>query len=182
MRWRIVASVASLLVTVGVLGVAATGVTDDRYDARLDDLETRVAALETQVAGPARSSQGEAGVSEPGVSSLGQQGEAGVSSQISSSSQSTTGTYSASYSSNGDRMIPFEIDDSGTYHMTVHVSSAAMVRIVADDGESVPAFEVLSNEASTATRTGELEPGDYVLEVESTSNWTVVITSATGSS
>ena len=169
MRSRMLISGASLLLVLVLGSVAAQGDAEDIYDERLGDLETRVALLETQVASPIEEAQ--SGQQSSNTSSTSSQ------TSISSSNQGGSNVYTASFSSNGDRSIPFTIKNGGVYHLTAHTTSAFSARVVTADGEPLPDFVVESSEAETLTVSGELEVEEYVLEVTTTSQWNVTITS-----
>jgi hypothetical protein len=101
----------------------------------------------------------------------------GSSSSSSSQSSNTNNAYSASYSSNGDRTQEFEISNVGTYHLTAHASAGFSARIETSDGAVVDGFPVEIDDAGTVNVSAQLAPGEYVLRVESASQWTVIITS-----
>jgi len=159
MRASILTAVAILLLIVTALAVITPGVADDNDDQRLDDLETRVAALETRVAEP---------VEPTSASSSSQQSS-------SSSSNSSTNAYTANYSGNGDREIEIQIDDAGTYQVTATTTSAFTAAIENEAGDSLPGFAIETDDAATETTSGSLEPGTYVLRVSATSTWSVTL-------
>jgi hypothetical protein len=168
MRGKMLISVASILLVLALGSVTTQGDAEDTYDERISDLETRVAILETQVVTPTQEAQS------------GQQNNVTTSSSQSSSSSSSNGgssVYSASYSANGDRSIPFTIKRAGVYHLTAHVTSPFSARVETEDGEPIPSFSIESDEAGTFTISSNLEAGDYVLQVTATSGWNVIITS-----
>ncbi len=159
MRAWILITVALVLLFAAALAAIAPGVAEDAGDQRLSDLETRVAALETQVADPT-----------PASSTTNQQ-----SSSSSSSSTSSGDSYTGSFSGNGDRQIEIEIDDAGTYQLTATSTSALAAMIGNDDGEIVPGFSIDTNAAETVTVSGRLEAGAYVLRVSAPESWNVTI-------
>lgn len=182
MRARIFTAAAILLLVVTAVAAIAPSSADDANDQRISDLETRVAALETRVAAtpPAGTGQdgqdGEDGQNgQPGQD--GKDGEDGASgsTSTSSSSQSSDGVFTGVYSGTGDGEIDLEIDNPGTYHLTVNASSPLSVAIETDDGEPVPGFAINGSETGTVERTARLEPGNYVLRVAASSTWTVTL-------
>lgn len=169
MRGKMLISAASILLVLAFGSVAAPGDAEDMYEERLSDLETRVAILEEQVGTATQESQSDR-----------QSNVTSSSSQSSTSSSSQSGSnnvYSASYSSSGDRSLPFTIKNAGEYHLTAHATSPFSARIVTEDGEPVPEFVVELSEAGTFTVSDQLEAGDYILEVTAESEWHVTITS-----
>lgn len=158
MRARIFATVAMLTLIVAALAAIIPGVAEDAADQRLSDLETRVAALETQAAEPT-----------PAQSSS-QRGTVST-----SSSNSSNNSYTGSFSGNGDREIEIEIGDAGTYQLTATTTSAFSAVIEDENGESVPEFSIDTTGVETQTRTERLEPGTYVLRVSAPERWTVTI-------
>lgn len=173
-----------LLLAFTVAGGLAALISEDRYGERLDDLETRVVRLENLAGIPTPTQEPLAG--EDGADGQdgedGQDGNVSVSSGSSSSSSSqssnTNNAYSASYSSNGDQAREFEISNAGTYHLTAHASAGGFsARIETSDGDMVEGFSVEVDDAGTVSVSAQLTPGEYVLLVESASQWTVIITS-----
>ncbi|MDQ3656219.1 MAG: hypothetical protein M3457_14225 [Chloroflexota bacterium] len=158
MRARIITSSAILLLIVSAVVAITPGAADDAADQRLSELETRVSALETQVAEPT-----------PETSSNQQ------SSSSSSSSTSSGNSYTASFSGNGDREIEFEIDDAGTYQVTATTTSAFSAVIENERGDVVPDFSIDTDGPETVTRSGRLEPGNYVLRVTAPESWNVTV-------
>lgn len=170
MRGKVLVTVAVILLAFTVARATAPGVAEDAGDPRIDGLETRVAALETQVAAwPPASTSGQTG----------EDGQSSTSSSTSSTSSSEEGTssYAASYSSSGARVIEFEINRSGDYHLTATTSSALTAVVETEDGEPVPGFEIAASGPATLSRTDRLEPGAYVLRVTSSSDWNITIVS-----
>lgn len=169
MRGKMLISGASILLVLAFGSVAAPGDAEDMHEERLSDLETRVAILEEQVGTATQEAQSD---QQSNVTSSSSQ------SSTSSSSQSgSNNVYSASYSSSGDRSLPFTIKHAGEYHLTAHVTSPFSARVVTEDGEPIPEFEVESSEAGTFTVSDQLEAGNYILEVTTESEWNVTITS-----
>lgn len=184
MRSKMLFSSVSVLALIAFLaaatfiGTSTSGNAEGAYDQRISDLETRVAVLEAEV-----------GISTPSSASSGTSGEDGESGSVnissssqssSSSVQSNSNSYNASYASSGDMVVPFDIDNGGTYDLTARTSSPVSIRIETADGEEVPAFTLDSSGEETLTASDELEPGDYVLRVEASSQWTVTISSVSG--
>ncbi len=158
MRGKLLISSAVLLLGVAAASLVATGGAEDNNDQRISDLETRVAALEAEVFG-----------STPAAES--------TSDDRNDSSSNSSNSYSGSYSGSGDREIEIEIDNAGTYHLTVTSSSALELVFENDAGEPIEAFAITIDEAGTATGSAPLEPGNYVLRVTSSSNWNATLVS-----
>ncbi len=184
MNNRMVKSGATLMLALTVAGGLAALVSEDRYGERLDDLEMRVVRLEQLAGIPTPTPTEESGTAVDGTDGEdGQDGEDGNvsvssgSSSISSSQSSGTSSYSASYSSNGDGMQEFEISTGGTYYVTAQASAGFSAWIETADGDVIDGFPVEVDDAGTLSVVAELEPGEYVLRVESASQWTVIITS-----
>lgn len=175
MNNRMVKSGATLMLALTVAGGLAALVSEDRYGERLDDLETRVVRLEQLAGIPTPTPTAESGTGMDGAD--GEDGDVSVSSSSSSSQSSGTNFYSASYSSNGDGMQEFEISTGGTYSMTAQASAPFSVWIETADGDVIDGFPVEVDDDGTLSVVAELEPGEYVLRVESASQWTVLITS-----
>lgn len=177
MRKRMVISGVSFMLMLTVATGIASMVAHDPSEERLDELEWRVARLETQVATP----------TEPSSSDQQSDVTTSSSSQSSSSQSSTTSSgdgetnvYVATYSGNGDQSNAFEIDEGGTYRMYVDGDGPVSVRIETRDGQAIDAFTYSVDADQSLENGGHLEPGAYVLEVEAEGSWSVVITSTGG--
>jgi len=160
MRTKILAFIAVLFLIFAAVAAVSPGAADDNADGRLSDLETRVAALETQVAAPEETVTG---------SSSNQQ------SSTSSSSTSGNNAFTASFSGNGDREIELEIDNAGTYQVTVTTSSAFSADLEDAEGNAVPGFPIETDGADTVTVSIPLEPGTYILRVTAPESWNVTV-------
>lgn len=163
-----------LAVVFALAGIpSSSGYAEDDYEERLSALETRVAALEVEV-----------GIAEttPGTSQSSptdQQGNvSSSSSQTNVSSSSSTGMYSATFTSSGDNTIEFEIDTPGTYSLAVSSGSAYTVELVGPDGKLVEGFSLVSDQGGTETTTGELKPGLHTLRVQADAMWSATVMSA----
>ncbi|MDQ4045055.1 MAG: hypothetical protein M3173_06370 [Chloroflexota bacterium] len=191
MRNRLLISSTSMAIIVAITGAITAGIVDDRYEERLDELEARVARLEEEVGiSPdedldVEDHQAEQDEEDEQSAQDGKDGEdgqsnvviSGSSSSSSSSVQSNSNSYTATYSSNGDEVMPFEIDDAGTYRVTASAGASFEMRIETADGESIPVFELKSETGETVTASGHLEPDAYILDVSSDSTWSVIVTS-----
>jgi hypothetical protein len=167
MRARFLALAAVALLVVATVAVFSPGVADDATEERLGDLETRVAALETQVAGASETGNadqdGEDG--QPGRDGQdGEDGQAGTSSSSSSSTQQSPGSFSGVYSGTGERVIEIELNNSGNYQLTLNASGVASVVLTSETGA-----------AGTVTRTGTLDAGTYGIEVRSDDSWSITL-------
>ena len=148
---------------------------DDSYDDRLDDLETRVSRLEAEVGIATAETTGQTDATvttSPSGSSS--------SSSSSSSNQQSSSSYSSSWSSAGDKDQSFEISGGGTYHLTAQASAPMSVSIETANGDPVPGFTLETGADGNITGSGELQPGNYVLHVEASSRWVVILTSIDG--
>jgi len=179
-----VKSGATLMLVLTVAGGMAALVSEDRYGERLDELEKRVVRLEQLAGIPTPTpTEGSSTGMDGADGADGQDGEDGSvsvssgSSSSSSSQSSGTSSYSASYSSNGDGMREFDISNGGTYYLTAQASAGFSAWIETSDGDVIDGFPVESDDDGTLSVSAELEPGEYVLRVESASQWTVIITS-----
>ncbi len=159
MRASILTAAAMLLLIVTALLAVTPGVADDAADQRLNDLETRVAALETRVA-----------KTPSAASSSSQQSNAS-----SSSSNSSNSSYTATFSGNGDREIEIEIDTAGTYQMTATTTSAFSSVIEDAEGNPVPGFMIDVDGAETFTRSDRLEQGTHLLRVSAPDSWNLTL-------
>lgn len=164
MRSRILIIVAILLLILAAVSAVSPGAADDDADGRLANLETRVAALETAVAGGAT----------PTNSNSNQQNTSSSSSS-SSSSTNATNSFTYSFSGNGDREIEVEIDDAGTYQVTATTSTAFTASLEDGGGEVVPGFPLETDAADTMTVTVALEAGIYTMYVAGNDTWNVSI-------
>lgn len=186
MRSKLMVSTTSMFLTVMIAGMIAAGAMDDRYDERIDELEDhydeRIDELEDRVA----RLEAEVGISSPSPASSGTAGEDGESGSVnissssqssSSSIQSDSNSYTASYSSSGDMVVPFDIDDGGQYSLTVQASSPVTLWIESEEGQEVAGFSLEAGGEEPLSVTESLEPGDYVLHVEASSQWSVIISS-----
>jgi hypothetical protein len=172
MRARLFAIAAALLV-IAAVAVFSPGTANDATEERLGDLETRVAALETQVATGANGVDGEDG--EAGRDGEdGEDGEDGQDGSSSSSTQQSSGSFSGVYSGSGDRAIDIELDNGGAYQLTLNASGPASIVLTGDDGP-VEALGIDTDAAGTTTRTADLDPGDYRLDVRSGESWSVTL-------
>lgn len=161
MRTRIITSLAILLLIVTAVATVTPGAADDADEQRLDDLETRVAALETRVAEIADPTSGASSSQQNNVTS--------------SSSSSSNNSYTASYSGNGDRQLEVEIENAGTYQVTATTTSEFSAVLLDEAGDVVPDFSIETDDAETVTISGRLEPGTHVLQVSAASTWNVTI-------
>ena len=167
-------AVIAFLVAAAIVGSSTSGNAEGAYDQRLSELETRVAVLEAEVGISGETSQTNQ------TSQTSQQSNVSTSSSQSSVSTSinqTGDTYSASFTASGDSLVPFEIDSAGTYDLIANASSPFTLRVETKDGEPVQDFVLESNEAGTLTSSAHLEPGEYVLDVSTDSQWNVTLTS-----
>jgi hypothetical protein len=181
MRNRFLMSGATMALTVLLAGVLAAAVTDDDYDERLDDLEARVARLEAKVGIGTPTTSSEEDDEDSGVSASTDSSSASTSSSSSTSAssvQSGSGSFSGSYASTGDRVIELELSNGGVYRLTAQPTAALSLRVETAAGEEVPAFSLDIGGGETRTVEGTLEPGSYVIRVDSDSAWVVNITLA----
>jgi hypothetical protein len=172
-----VAAVA--LLALATIAFLSPGTAEDATEQRLDDLETRVAALETQVAATAASETGTPGqdgqdgeAGQPGRD--GEDGEAGQDSSSSSSTQQSSGSFTGVYSGSGDRVIEIELDNGGSYQLTLNASGPTDIVLTGDDGPVEP-FGIETDAAGTTTRTANLAAGTYRLDVRSSDSWSVTL-------
>ena len=176
MRARIFAVIAVALLVVAAVAVFSPGAADDATEERLGDLETRVAALETQVAATVETEAGEDGEDgQPGRDGEdGEDGQAGTSSSSSSSTQQSPGSFSGVYSGTGERVIEVELNNSGNYQLTLNASGVASITLTGENGP-IADFGIETGAAGTVTRTAELAAGTYRLEVRSDDSWSITL-------
>ena len=177
MRARFLALAAVALLVVAAVAVFSPGAANDATDERLGDLETRVAALETQVAGVSEvgnaGQDGEDG--QPGRDGEdGEDGQAGTSSSSSSSTQQSPGSFSGVYSGTGERVVEIELNNSGNYQLTLNASGVASITLTGENGP-IADFGIETGAAGTVTRTAELATGTYRLEVRSDDSWSITL-------
>ncbi|MGI8405832.1 MAG: hypothetical protein ACR2OE_13900 [Thermomicrobiales bacterium] len=166
MRGKMLVPVAAILLVLTIVITTTSGGAKDTYDQRISNLETRVAALETEVAMPDHGSQSNQQTNVTNSSSH---------SSVSSSNQGNTSSFSASFSANGEKELPFEIKNAGTYQLTVHASSNFSAEMKTDGGAVIPGFSLASDKEDTLTRSAHLEPGTYTLHIQTSSTWNAVI-------
>ena len=164
-------AVIAFLVAAAIIGSSTSGNAEGAYDQRLSELETRVAVLEAEVGISGETSQTNQTSQQSNVSTSSSQ------SSVSTSINQSGDAYSASFTASGDSLVPFEIDSSGTYDLIANASSPLTLRVETKDGEPVQDFVLESNEAGTLTSAAYLEPGEYVLDVSTDSQWNVTLTS-----
>lgn len=191
MRTRLLSSGASMAVVAALAAVLAAVTIDNTYEERLDDLEARVSRLEAEI-GVAPSTSGQDGADGQDGRD-GEDGEDGAdvtiesrssSSSVSSSSSSSTSssvqdgtrTYTATHAANGDRSIPMEIDEGGTYRFTVEASSGLTLVVEDAHGDEIEVLRFEADDEEALSGTADLEPGDYTIHVESSSSWVVIVT------
>jgi len=162
------------MVTMAIAGALTAGFVDDSYDERLDHLETRVARLEAEVGIGVSTAVATDQVRPTVITSA---GSSSSSSSSSSSNQQSSSSYSGSWSSAGDKDQSFEISGGGTYHLTAQASAPMSVSIETANGDPVPGFTLETGADGNITGSGELQPGNYVLHVEASSRWVVILTS-----
>lgn len=171
MRGRILAIIAAALLVLATIAIFAPGAANDATDERLGDLETRVAALETQVAATAAADAGQDGEDgQPGRD--GEDGEDGQDSSSSSSTQQSPGSFSGVYSGSGDRVVEIELVNGGAYQLTLNASGVASIAFVGDVG---PVAGIETDGPGTVTRTATLDAGAYWLEVSSATACSVTL-------
>lgn len=166
MRGKMLISVCAILLVLTIVVTTTSGGAKDTYDQRISNLETRVAALETQVAmsSPRSSSNQQTNVTNSSSNS-----------SVSSSNNGNASSFSASFSANGEKELPFEIKNAGTYQLTVHAGSNFSAEIKTDGGALIPGFTLASDKGDTLTRSVHLEPGKYTLHIQTSSMWNAVI-------
>jgi len=170
---RLLSIVAVFALILVAAAMTTGGTAEDASDARLADLETRVAALETAVAAGEDDQDGRDGASgQPGQD--GQDGEDGQNSSSSSSVQQSSGSFTGVYSGTGDRTVDLELRNGGDYQLMLNASGAASITLNGADGP-IADFDIEADAAGTVTRTATLEPGTYWLEIRSATAWSVTL-------
>jgi len=182
MRARLVYSGASMMITAAIAAALTVGVVEHDYDDRLEALETRVARLEAEVG--IGSATPEAGVTVEASGEEGEDGSVSVSSSnssstmSSSSSSSTTvqrgsSSFTATIASTGDQEVVQSIESAGIYRLTVQAKGELSVTVSRDGGNEVGDLSLAADGEETVSGTAVLEPGTYVIRVESETPWTV---------
>lgn len=166
MRGKVLIITGAILLVFTIILTTTSGGAEDTYDQRISNLETRVAALETEVAMPTPRSSSNQQTNVTNSSS---------NSSVSSSNQGDNSSYSASFSANGDKDFPFEVTHAGTYELTVNARSGLSAGIMKAGGDLVPGFSLASDKEGTLTQSARLEPGKYVLHVQASSPWNAII-------
>jgi hypothetical protein len=182
MRTRLIYSGTSLTLTAVIAAALAAGIVGDDYEERLDSLEARVERLEaevgidssTPIVGEGNGQDGEDG--EINISNNSSSSTSSSSSSSSSSIQSGSGSFTATYSANADRIVPLELDNGGTYRLTAQASADMTIAVENEGGDAIPDLSFDVDGEETASGTAELDPGNYVLRVESSSDWVVIVT------
>jgi len=168
MRSRMLVSFAGVILVFAIVVTTTSGGAKDTYDQRINDLETRVAALETQVD---MSSQ------RSGSNQQSNSTNSSSNSSVSSSDQGSTNSssYSASFSANGDKELSVKIKNAGTYQLTVYAGAAFSAEIRSNDGHPISGFSLGSDKEGTVIKSEHLEPGNYILHVSASSMWNATI-------
>lgn len=168
MRSKVLVSVAGMILVFAIVMTTTSGGAKDTYDQRINDLETRVAALETQAA---MSSQKSGSNQQTNVTN------SSSNSSVSSSDQGSTNSssYTASFSANGDKELAVKIKNAGTYQLTVYAGSGFSAEIQTGDGNPLTDFSLASDKEGTLIRSAHLEPGNYILHVKASSMWNATI-------